>query len=261
MGRRGARAIGCSWVALAVLTPLAACVTGSGVRVRAQPVPGVDLTRYATYAWASPSVAEVTAARVRGTSGDIFQSLPSGPASDREALDTRIRSDVDAQLARCGYTRTRGGRPDLLIDYRVTTQEKALNDQLGEYASYRSEGGDQSLGDAFVRRVRGGNARRPHRRRGHAAAGLERRRDGRRQPGATRQAHPRGHAPDVRRVSRARIARRGPLIQARPPASGRSSSRRGDCGLPPRAPRDGFVASIETFTGFVPTLLIVGSRP
>jgi hypothetical protein len=96
-------------------------------------------------------VAEVAAARVRGTSGDIFQSLPSGPANDREALDTRIRSDVEAQLARCGYTRARGGRPDLLIDYRVTTQEKALNDQLGEYASYRSQGGDQSLGDAFVR--------------------------------------------------------------------------------------------------------------
>ena len=154
MERRGARAIGGWWVALAVLTPLAACVTGSGVRVRAQAAPGVNLTRYATYTWASPSVAEVAAARVRGTSGDIFQSLPSGPASDREALDTRIRSDVDAQLARCGYTRTRGGRPDLLIDYRVTTQEKALNDQLGEYASYRSQGGDQSLGDAFVRGTR-----------------------------------------------------------------------------------------------------------
>ena len=46
----------------------------------------------------------------------------------------------------------RAGRPPgLLVDYRVTTQEKALNDQLGEYASYRSQGGDQSLGDAFVR--------------------------------------------------------------------------------------------------------------
>jgi uncharacterized protein DUF4136 len=150
MERRGARAIGGWWVALAVLTPLAACVTGSGVRVRAQPAPGVNLTRYATYAWASPSLAEA-AARARGPSGDIWQALPSQQASDREALDTRIRSDIDAQLTRCGYTRTRGGRPDLLVDYRVTTQEKALNDQLGEYASYRSQGGDQSLGDAFVR--------------------------------------------------------------------------------------------------------------
>ena len=151
MERRGVCAIGRWWAALAVLTPLAACVTGSGMRVQAQPAPGVNLTRYATYAWASPSVAEVAAARARGTSGDIWQSLPSDQASEREALDTRIRGDIDGQLAQRGYTRATGGRPDLLVDYRITTRERQVDDQLGEYASYRSQGGDQSLGDAFVK--------------------------------------------------------------------------------------------------------------
>lgn len=117
---------------LATLLP--ACGPTSTMRIRAEQDPSVDLTRYATYGWAVP--ARSTSAPARG---------------ERELLDWRIRAAVDEQLVRRGYTTAASGRPDMLVDYQVTTREKQLQDTPGEYIRYRSEGGRQDWGSAWVR--------------------------------------------------------------------------------------------------------------
>src|SRR5688572_2059292 len=111
-----------------------ACATQQSMRIRAEARPGTSFAGYTTYAWRSASAAR-----------------PEWPArDDRTALDWRIRSLVDREMLRRGFTGAGARDAGLLIDYHIRTRDTAIEDQFGEYARYRAEGGRQGWGDAWV---------------------------------------------------------------------------------------------------------------
>lgn len=112
---------------------LAAC-GGPGMQIRADRNPSADFGRYASYAWASAPA----------------QGAQWPARDDRTAFDWQVRKLVDQQLAARGYGRAAAGSADFLVDYRVSQQEKVMNDSFGEYARYRSEGGREGLGETWV---------------------------------------------------------------------------------------------------------------
>ena len=116
------------------LVMLVACASSSGVRVKSDRNPDADFGRYATYAWARAPLG-----------GGVWPAR-----NDRTAFDWKVRELVDAEMTRKGYAQGAPGQADLLVDYRVSVQEKELSDTFGEYAKYRSAGGEQGLGEAFV---------------------------------------------------------------------------------------------------------------
>lgn len=126
-------------VALA-LAAAVACASSSAVSVRSDRSPEADFGRYATYTWATAPLG-----------GGEWPAR-----NDRTAFDWKVRGLVDEQLAQKGYVRGAPGQADLLVDYRVSTEEKELNDTFGEYAQYRSAGGSQGLGEAWVQGYREG---------------------------------------------------------------------------------------------------------
>jgi len=112
---------------------LAACGQ-PGMQVRADRNPSADFGRYATYAWRTAPA----------------QGAEWPARDDRTAFDWQVRKLVDQQLATRGYGMAATGRADLIVDYRVSTREKVMNDSFGEYARYRSEGGTEGLGETWV---------------------------------------------------------------------------------------------------------------
>ena len=121
---------------------LVAWSCGHGMRVQAERNPAVDLTRYATYAWAAPSASRE--GRLGWSSTDI--------APDRrewELMGWRVQSAVDGELRRRHYVQVTA-EPALLVAWRVVTRSKDLDDKLGEYARYRAEGGTESWGQTWV---------------------------------------------------------------------------------------------------------------
>ena len=126
-------------VTLALLAAVA-CASSAGVSVRSDRNPDSDFGRYATYAWASAPLG-----------GGEWPAR-----NDRTAFDWTVRGLVDEQLAQKGYARGVPGQADILVDYRVSTEEKELQDTFGEYAKYRSAGGSQGLGEAWVQGYREG---------------------------------------------------------------------------------------------------------
>ena len=124
---------------LALLVAVA-CASSAGVSVRSNRNPDADFGRYATYTWATAPL-----------DGGEWPAR-----NDRTAFDWKVRQLVDEQLAQKGYVRGAPGQADLLVDYRVSTEDKELQDTFGEYAKYRSAGGSQGLGDAWVQGYREG---------------------------------------------------------------------------------------------------------
>jgi len=122
------------------LAGLAACASAAGVRVKSDRNPDADFAHYATYTWATAPLG-----------GSEWPAR-----NDRTAFDWKVRGLVDEQLAGKGYVQAAPGRADLVVDYRVSTEEKELNDTFGEYARYRSAGGSQGLGEAWVQGYREG---------------------------------------------------------------------------------------------------------
>jgi hypothetical protein len=122
------------------LLMLVACASSSGVHVKSDRNPGTDFGRYASYAWARAPLG-----------GGVWPAR-----NDRTAFDWKVRELVDAELTRKGYAQGAPGQADLLVDYRVSVQEKELSDTFGEYARYRSAGGEEGLGEAWVQGYREG---------------------------------------------------------------------------------------------------------
>ena len=121
--------------AVAALLFAVACSSASGVRIKADRNPAADFSRYGRYAWASAPLG-----------GGEWPAR-----SDRTAFDWKVRSLVDEELARRGYGRGAPEQADVLVDYRVTTQEREVADTVADYARYRSEGGSAGLGEAYVK--------------------------------------------------------------------------------------------------------------
>lgn len=69
--------------------------------------PGVDFSRFHTYAWLPHSIEQ------------------SDPSIDTDLLRVRVQRAVDSELERKGFTPAPGGAtPDLYADYHVYTKEK-----------------------------------------------------------------------------------------------------------------------------------------
>ena len=96
--------------AVAALLFAVACSSASGVRIKADRNPAADFSRYGRYAWASAPLG-----------GGEWPAR-----SDRTAFDWKVRSLVDEELARRGYGRGAPEQADVLVDYRVTTQEREV---------------------------------------------------------------------------------------------------------------------------------------
>ena len=138
------------------LAALPSC--GARVDVHAERSTIATFGRYGTYAWSSAA-------------------LPARSSGESEAsvFDWRLRNAVDRGLAAKGYVRTQGDA-SLLVDYNVATRERETDTFLG-YFRYRQLGGAKDLGEAYVRGLRGGDARRLPGRPALGRDGLSRLRD------------------------------------------------------------------------------------
>jgi len=121
--------------AVAALLFAAGCSAASGVRIQADRNPAADFSRYARYAWATAPIG-----------GGEWPAR-----NDRTAFDWKVRSLVDEQLAQRGYGRGVPEQADVLVDYRVSTEDREVADTFTDYARYRSAGGSAGLGEAYIK--------------------------------------------------------------------------------------------------------------
>ena len=110
------------------------------IGVEAETMPWADVSAYRTYQWWTPSVID----RHRYTD-----------SMERQAkIDYRIRAAVDASLMAHGYVQDLRGHPDFIVSYRIAIAEDHTS-SFSEYASYRAQGGNRGLGDAYMGYQRG----------------------------------------------------------------------------------------------------------
>jgi hypothetical protein len=111
---------------------------GSHIKVQAETLPWVDVSRYRTYAWwAAP-----------------LEASRSGYSQTEALLDWRVRKAVDRDLQARGYAPATTGRADFVVAYRLAISE-ASTESFRDYLAYRAEGGGQGMGDSFMDYQRG----------------------------------------------------------------------------------------------------------
>jgi hypothetical protein len=131
-------------VLVGVVVVGAACgmvpVNSVQIGVEAETMPWADIAAYRTYQWWQPSVI------------DRHQYTDS---VEREAkLDYRIRAAIEGDLRAHGYVPAAGAQPDFIVSYRIAMVE-AHTSSFSDYASYRAQGGNRGLGDAYMGYNRG----------------------------------------------------------------------------------------------------------
>lgn len=136
---------GFSAACLVALAVASGCVSGTAMRIRAEPNPAATFGRYATYAWLTPPLGAI-----RSAGDDPWGSVPTTAERDALEFDRQVRREVDAQLARRGYVQVSASEADLVVDYRAGARHKELTDSMGEYSRYRAEGGSEGWGDTFM---------------------------------------------------------------------------------------------------------------
>jgi uncharacterized protein DUF4136 len=118
---------------LAVLLALGACAAPvNPVKVRSEHDPTASFSSYRTYRWDPEPLADVN-----GTD-----------PSRSQTLERRVRSAVDAQLARKGFQKA-ASRPDFVVTSRFSKQDKEIR-TFRDYIAYRERGGKEFLSDAYV---------------------------------------------------------------------------------------------------------------
>ena len=91
---------------------LLACSPAFTQDVRTNYMPGIDFSKYHTYAWV-----------------DEVQGVPSVGGHPDQILDTQVKQAIDSQMAAKGFTKVAdGGKPDLLLGYQLMIdREKQIN--------------------------------------------------------------------------------------------------------------------------------------
>lgn len=108
------------WMAAFLALAAAGC---SDIKVNTGAVPGATFAKSGTYAWLpEPPV------------------IHAGPVIDRTALDKRVRTAVDAEMPRRGFTLDTTGTPTYFVGYHAALQSsldsKTLDEKYGYGATY-----------------------------------------------------------------------------------------------------------------------------
>ena len=96
----------------ALVLALVACSVTYAQDVRTNYLPGIDFSRYHTYAWV-----------------DEVKGVPRVGGQPDQILDTQVKEAVDSQMAAKGITKVvDGGTADLLLGYQLAIdREKQIN--------------------------------------------------------------------------------------------------------------------------------------
>src|SRR6202162_4098125 len=99
-------------IAILICFGLMLGVQASAQDMRTNYMPGIDFSKYHTYAWV-----------------DEVQGVPAVGGHPDQILDTQVKQAIDSQMAGKGLTKVvDGGKPDLLLGYQLAIdREKQIN--------------------------------------------------------------------------------------------------------------------------------------
>ena len=110
----------------ALVLALVACSVTYAQDVRTNYLPGIDFSRYHTYAWV-----------------DEVKGVPQVGGKPDQILDTQVKQAVDSQMAAKGFTKVVDrGNADLLLGYQLAIdREKQINGFADGWGGWRGWGG------------------------------------------------------------------------------------------------------------------------
>ncbi|HWC19479.1 MAG TPA: DUF4136 domain-containing protein, partial [Terriglobales bacterium] len=95
---------------------LVACAVTCAQDVRTNYMPGIDFSKYHTYAWV-----------------DEVQGIPTVGGRPDQILDAQVKQAIDLQMAAKGFTKLAdGGKADLLLGYQLAISEEKQINGFGE---------------------------------------------------------------------------------------------------------------------------------
>ena len=110
----------------ALVLAIVACSVTYAQDVRTNYMPGIDFSKYHTYAWV-----------------DEVQGVPAVGGHPDQILDTQVKQAIDSQMAGKGFTKVVDrGKADLLLGYQLAIdQEKQINGFASGMGGWGPSGG------------------------------------------------------------------------------------------------------------------------